>query len=125
VLPYTSIPGDFGPYFVPRLNFFPELNRWYSYELMVKANTPGQRDGRIAVWIDGNLVADFLNVRLRDVSTLKIDQFWLSFHIGSNTIRQNLKWYDNVVVARSYIGPMRSVTSAPPAPPTNLQTRVQ
>jgi hypothetical protein len=92
---------------------------------MVKANTPGQRDGRIAVWIDGNLVADFLNVRLRDTSSLKIDEFWLSFHIGNNSIRQNLKWYDNVVVARSYIGPMRSGASQPPAPPTNLQTIVQ
>ena len=125
VIPYSSTPGDFGPNFISRPNFVPDLNRWYSYELMVKANTPGQRDGRIAVWIDGNLVADFLNVRLRDIDSLKIDEFWLSFHIGNNSIRQNLKWYDNVVVARSYIGPMRSGASQPPAPPTNLQTIVQ
>jgi len=48
------------------------LDRWYGYELMVQANTPGQRDGRVAIWIDGKLIADFLNVRLCDVNTLKI-----------------------------------------------------
>jgi Fibronectin type III domain len=124
VLPNSSSPGNFGPDFIPRPNFTPALNRWYSYELMVKANTPGQRDGRVAVWIDGNLVADHPNVRLRDVSSLKIDKAVLSLHIGSNTIRQNLKWYDNVVIARSYIGPMSKSSSAP-LPPTNLRTTVQ
>lgn len=123
VVPFDLTPGDFGPYFVARPNFTPQLDRWYCYELMVKANTPGQRDGRIAVWIDGNLVADFLNVRLRDVSSLKIDRILIGLHIGSNTVRQNKKWYDNVVVAKSYIGPMSSVAVI--AAPTNLQTSVR
>ncbi len=123
VLPFDSIPGDFGTHFVPRPNFTPELNRWYCYEIMVKANTPGQKDGRVALWIDGLLIADFPNVRLRDVNTLKIDTVKLSLHIFSNTLRQNLKWYDNVVIARSYIGPMTPATA--PAPPTSLQTSVQ
>ena len=52
---------------------------------MVKANTVGKRDGRIACWLDGELVADFPNLRLRDVDTLKIDRFAISLHIGSNT----------------------------------------
>jgi hypothetical protein len=125
VLPNSSIPGDFGPNFVPRPNFLPELNRWYCYELMVKANTPGQRDGRVAVWIDGVLVADFQNLRLRDINSLKIDQVELGLQIKSNTIRQNLKWYDNVVVARSYIGPMVQSTSPSLLPPTNLLTTVR
>ena len=55
----------------------PVLGRWYSYELMVKANTPGQRDGRIAMWLDGKLIADFPNLRLRETSALKIDRFGL------------------------------------------------
>lgn len=123
VSPFTATPGNFGPDFVPRPNFTPELNRWYSYELMVKTNTPGQRDGRIALWIDGSLVADFLNLRLRDVSGLKIDHVDIGLHIKSNTVRQNMKWYDNIVVARSYIGPM-SGSGAPVSAPTSLQTVV-
>jgi hypothetical protein len=108
VMPNTSIPYDFGPEFVSRPNVIPELGRWYCYEYMVKANTAGERDGRIAFWLDGVLLADFQNLRLRDVETLKIDRFGLSFHIGSNPNGETRKWYDNVVAATSYIGPVIS-----------------
>jgi hypothetical protein len=106
VMPNTSIPDDFGPGFVSRPDVLPALDRWYCYEYMVKANTPGQRDGRIAFWVDGALKADFQNLRLRDVASLKIDRFGLSFHIGSNPNGPSKKWYDNVVAARAYIGPV-------------------
>ena len=98
-------PNYFGPDFIPRANIIPELDTWHCYEYMVQANTPGQRDGRIAFWYDGVLAGDFQNLRLRDVDSLKIDRFGLSFHIGSNPIAENRKWYDNVVAATSYIGP--------------------
>ena len=49
---------------------------------------------------------DFPNLRLRDIDTLKIDRFGLSFHIGSNPAGETKKWYDNVVAATSYIGPV-------------------
>ncbi len=97
--------ATFGPHFVSRPDVTPELGRWYCYEYMVKANTPGERDGRIACWFDGRLVADFPNLRLRDVDTLKIDRFGVGLFIGSNTARANTKWYDDVVAATSYIGP--------------------
>ena len=106
VMPNTSIPGNFGSQFVARPDIIPQLDRWYCFELMLKANTPGQRDGRIACWVDGKLIADFPNLRLRDVDTLKINSASLNLHIKSNTIRENKKWYDDVVVASSYIGPV-------------------
>jgi hypothetical protein len=106
VLPNSSMPGDFGPDFVARANVIPELGRWYSYEVMLKANTPGVRDGRITCWLDGVVVADFPNLRLRDVDTLTIDHFSLSLHFGSNATRETRKYYDNVVAATAYIGPM-------------------
>ena len=106
VLPWTYLPGDFGPDFIARENQVPDVDRWYCHELMVKANTPGERDGRISMWVDGELVADFGNLRLRDVDTLKINRVSLSLHIGSNTRSETWKWFDNVVVARAYIGPV-------------------
>jgi hypothetical protein len=106
VLPNTSIADDFGSEFVARPTVVPELGRWYSFEVMLKANHAGQRDGRIALWLDGALIADFQNLRLRDVDTLRIDRFGLSLHIGSNTVRETHKQYDNVVAATSYIGPL-------------------
>jgi hypothetical protein len=104
--PNTSIPFDFGPDFVKRPDIIPELGRWYCYEYMLHANTPGKRDGRIAIWLDGKLVADFENLRFRDIATLTIDRFGLSFHIKSNPNGQTRKWYDDVVAAKSYIGPV-------------------
>ena len=106
VMPNTSLAYDFGPTFVSRPDIIPALDRWYCYEFMLKANTPGQLDGRIAAWLDGKLVADFPNLRLRDVASLKIDRFGISFHIYSNPNGEARKWYDNVVAATSYIGPI-------------------
>jgi hypothetical protein len=97
--------ATFGPEFVARPDVVPELGRWYCYEYMVKANTAGQRDGRITCWLDGRIVADFLNLRLRDVGTLKINRFSVGLFIAKNSGRENTKWYDDVVAATSYIGP--------------------
>lgn len=106
VMPNTSLPFDFGPDFVPQPDIIPDLDRWYCYEIMVKANTPGERDGRITLWLDGQQIADFGNLRFRDIASLKIDRFNLSFHAGANLGPETRKYYDNVVAAKSYIGPM-------------------
>lgn len=106
VSPNTSLKFNYGPGFVSRPNIVVKLDRWYCYEFMVQANTPGKRDGRIAIWLDGTLVGDFPGLRLRDVPTLKIDRFGLSFYLGSNPKGTARKWYDNVVAAKSYIGPI-------------------
>jgi hypothetical protein len=107
VLPNSSQKFDFGPNFTSRPDFTPDLDKWYCYEFMVQANTPGMKDGRIAYWLDGKLLGDFPNLRLRDVANLKIDRFALDFHIGSNPNGLTKKWYDNVVAASSYIGPLK------------------
>ena len=86
---------------------------------MVQLNTPGSRDGRVAAWQDGTLIADWQNIRFRDVTTLKIDQIQLE-NGGQASTQQNDKWYDNLVIATSYIGPMVTSSTAP-RPPTNLR----
>ncbi len=108
VSPNTSLPFDFGPNFVARDDVIQALDRWYCYELMVKANTPGLRDGRIAAWLDGVLVMDFMHLRFRDIASLTINRVGMGLHIGSNPNGVARKWYDNVVVATSYVGPMSS-----------------
>lgn len=120
VVPFDRTPGNFGSAFVARSDAIPELDRWYAYELMVKTNTPGQRDGRIAMWLDGKLIADFPNLRLRNTTDLKIDQFTIDLHVHSPTLGIARKWYDNLVAASSYIGPI-SVGQAQLDPPTNLR----
>jgi len=106
VSPNTSLKFNYGPGFVSRPNLVVKLDRWYCYEFMVQANTPGRRDGRIAIWLDGALVGDFPGLRLRDVPALKIDRFGLALYLGTNPNGPVHKWYDNVVAAKSYIGPI-------------------
>jgi hypothetical protein len=71
---------------------------------MVQVNTPGRRDGRVAFWVDGALTGDFPNLRLRSVPTLKVNQVVLGPY-SSRKHANKIMWYDNVVVATSYIGP--------------------
>ena len=108
VMPNTSLPYNFGSGFVSRPWITCKLGRWYCVELMVKDNTVGQNDGRVACWLDGKLIADFQNLGLRKADSLKINRFNLSLHAGSNPARETFKWYDNVVAAKSYIGPLFS-----------------
>ncbi len=108
VQPNTSLPSDFGEHFVPRPNALPQLDRWHCYEFMLQANTAGQRDGRIACWLDGQLIADFQNLRLRDIETLKIDYLTIGGYINPNRVRTNRIWFDDVVAATAYIGPRRA-----------------
>ncbi len=106
VVPDSGPQNPFGQAFVSRPDIIPDRGRWYCFEFMVKANTVGQRNGRIACWLDGKLCADFPNLRLRDVEALKIDRFGVGLHIGHNSMRENRKWYDDIVAATSYIGPV-------------------
>ncbi len=93
-----------GEDFVARPDFSAERDRWYCYELMLSANTPGQRDGRVAFWVDGKLSGDVSGLRYRSVPELKVNHA----SVGSYASRKGANkvlWYDDVVVATSYIGP--------------------
>ncbi|MCY3018152.1 MAG: hypothetical protein NTW87_03850 [Planctomycetota bacterium] len=117
-LPFGRARGSlFGKEFVSRPDVIPERDRWYCYELMVRANTPGQRDGRIAFWVDGKLIADFPNLRLRDVETLKANRIGLGLYTQNGKIQKPCTmWYDDVVAATSYIGPLLREKKAEPKP---------
>lgn len=91
----------------------PALDRWQCWEFMVQANTsPDKADGKQAMWLDGKLVGEFTGIRWRNDPTLKVNCFWLE-HYGydeSDPTREFWKqsqsvWFDDLVVARKYIGP--------------------
>lgn len=115
----TNGQQSFGSYFVSRPKIAPTRGAWICYEVLVKMNTPGTRDGRVAVWQNGTLIADWVNLRFRDVDTVKIDQIQLE-NGGQGSTQQDDKWYDNLVIATSYVGPMSTGNSAP-QPPTNVR----
>ena len=82
--------------------------RWYCLELMVKANTPGHKDGQIRAWMDGRLIGDVDRLRFRDTDALKIRRFGVSAYFGgalaSDTSSKDQRVYiDNLVVSRKPI----------------------
>jgi hypothetical protein len=120
VIPFSPSIGNMGewlafpaqyPDFRVIPNFQPLRDQWYCVELMVRANTPGQNNGEVAYWIDGQLKGSWPNLFLRSINTLKIDRALLGLHASSSE-RINKKWYDNVVIATQYIGPIVSATTA-------------
>ena len=91
----------------------PQLDRWQCWEFMIQANTaPDRADGKQAMWLDGQLVGEFSGIRWRSDLDLKVNCLWLE-HYGyddSDPTKQFWKdsqtvWFDDVVVARQYIGP--------------------
>jgi predicted amidohydrolase len=93
----------------------PPLNQWQCWEFMIQANTaPDKADGKQAMWVDGKLAGEFTGIRWRNDMDLKVNCFWLE-HYGydeGDPTKQYWKdsqsvWFDDVVVARRYIGPMK------------------
>ena len=97
---------NFGKTFTPRPDIILERDRWYCYELMVKLNSPDMRDGRIALWIDGKIAGDWHNIRFRTVDYIKADQLWFTSYSSQIHVNKTL-WFDDIVAATSYIGPMK------------------
>lgn len=83
-------------------------NRWYAIEQYVKLNTPGLHDGIFRAWIDGRQVMERTGMSFRLTPDLRIESVWMNvYHGGTLSSPRDMSLYiDNVVVARSYIGPM-------------------
>jgi hypothetical protein len=58
------------------------------------------------------------------VATVQIDEIQLE-NGGKSSTQVNDKWYDNLVIATSYIGPVSTGGTPPPQPPTNLRITTQ
>jgi hypothetical protein len=71
----------------------------------------GRRDGIRQIWIDGRLAASETNIWFRSIPNIQIEGFWYpGFMGGSGPIPQDESWMylSEIVVAKSYIGPMRT-----------------
>lgn len=84
-----------------------QKSKWYSVEQHVKLNTPGSANGVFRTWIDGKLAFEKTGIDFRSVPDLKIESVWMNvYHGGTQPAPQDLVLYiDNVVVAKTYIGP--------------------
>ena len=84
-----------------------EAGRWYSFEIMLKANEVGQHNGEIKLWIDGVLQGYYTGMHFRDTNELKINELNITAYVGGGCAspRDQRIWDDNLVLATEYIGP--------------------
>ncbi|HID70151.1 MAG TPA: DNRLRE domain-containing protein [Desulfobacterales bacterium] len=107
---YADQPGTYGDVWLWNhgFNAFLVTGQWYCVEQYLKMNTPGEHDGVITAWVDGQQVFTKTDIMFRTVDALKIEQIWFNLYHGGTAVSpydQHI-FIDNVVVARSYIGPM-------------------
>jgi hypothetical protein len=82
--------------------------KWICAEFMLKHNTAGQHDGEQAFWIDGHLRGHWKGINWRTSKTLWANALTLESYVTDRWTKNsvNVVLFDNVVIARSYIGPV-------------------
>jgi hypothetical protein len=90
-----------------------KLGRWTCVERHMKLNTvqPLKADGVEELWVDGELSIRRGGLRFRNIPTLRINLFSLEtyyHHPAAEWTREHpvKVYFDDVVVARSYVGPI-------------------
>ena len=82
--------------------------QWTTVETRVRLNTPGQNDGIIEGWVDGQLVLRETGMRFRDTSDIKIEGLLFSTFFGGNTSdwapsRDETIDFDNFIISQGPI----------------------
>jgi hypothetical protein len=92
-------------------------DRWICAEFMLQHNTAGQNDGQQAFWIDGKLLGHWREINWRTSPTLWANAFTLESYVTDRWTKHpvNVVYFDNVVIAKSYIGPAGASKSARPS----------
>jgi hypothetical protein len=96
-----------GNSFLPDAQEVIAKNRWICAEFMLKHNTPGQADGEQAFWIDGQLLGHWRGINWRKNAELKANALTLESYVTDRWTKNptNTVYFDNLVIAREYIGP--------------------
>lgn len=110
-----------GNSFQPHSNPIPR-NQWICIEIHIQLNSPGKPDGEQTLWENGIQTGHFTQINWRKTANLKANVFWLMSYITEKSYvysamhapdhqmdfnpDSHTVWFDQVVVATQYIGPM-------------------
>ncbi|MCP3668036.1 MAG: hypothetical protein GY696_37035 [Gammaproteobacteria bacterium] len=106
----ADMPSKYGanwPWPIEQLGLL-EKEKWYSIEQYIKLNTPGEHNGTLKSWVNGQLAFDKRDIIFRKSLDIKIDRIWINFYHGgtSNIPTDQDVYIDNIVISNKYIGPM-------------------
>ncbi len=104
---HADMTGDYGKtVYWSNGNKYLTRGRWHCVEGYVKVNSVGSKNGVTRGWIDGSLVEETTDWRMRTVSGWPIADFrFIVYHGGANVAPQNMDvFFDNLVLAKSRVG---------------------
>jgi len=86
-----------------------EPGTWHRIENYIKINTPGQYDGIIKGWFDGELALERTGMRFRTVDTWAVNSFFFQTHFGGSGSEWEPKtdqyiYFDEFVVSTERLG---------------------
>ncbi len=98
-----------GNSFRPEPQISIKKGKWICCEFMLKHNTLGKPDGEQAFWVDGKLLGHWKGINWRTSSKLMANAFTLESYVTDRWTKQktNIVYFDNLVIAREYVGPVR------------------
>ena len=108
--------NHWGNWFEPKPEHVQPLETWLCVEWRVKVNSPLDENGELDCWIDGVKRGEFRGINWRSTESLKPNQVSLSLWLEHDAYERSgggstrTIWYDDVVVATKYIGPVASST---------------
>jgi len=97
----------YGNQFIPENGVVLKRGVWHCLEHALISNTPGEADGEMAAWIDGELYIHLKGFRWRSSPDVKPRRIALGMYIHKST-RRNVLWHDDVALSTGYIGPLRN-----------------
>jgi hypothetical protein len=97
-----------GNSFLPEAQTAISKARWICAEFMLKHNTPRLPNGEQAWWIDGRLLGHWRGINWRKTESLKANALTLESYVTDRWTKNptNIVYFDNVVIARDYVGPV-------------------
>ena len=95
-----------GNHFEPATPVAFPVGRWFCFEMMMRANTPGEPDGSMAYWVDGALAHREDGMMWRTSPTLALNRVRVQHYIETSDAggHSNQVWFDDVVVSTEPIG---------------------
>jgi hypothetical protein len=107
-----------GNHFEPDPPFAFPVGTWFCFEMMMKANTPGEHDGAMAFWVDDSLILRVDSMMWRTSPTLALNRIRVQHYITTSDAggHSNRVWFDDVVVSTGRIGMGASTARSLSAP---------
>jgi ubiquinone/menaquinone biosynthesis C-methylase UbiE len=84
-----------------------ESGRWVCVESGIYLNTPGQKDGAFALWIDGKLEAMRYNLDWHGAwSDYAINAVFLENYWNQGSVKKQSRWFDEFAISTQRVGPI-------------------